>query len=46
LAHLSVNALAVCRYSCIPVNHGFIMHLINAPEKPKYFKPPILVHNS
>jgi hypothetical protein len=33
LLHLRVNALAVCRYPCITVNHGSIMHVIYAQKK-------------
>jgi glycosidase len=33
LLHLRVNALAVCRYPCIAVNHGSLMHRIFAIKK-------------
>jgi hypothetical protein len=44
LANWRVHALAVRRYPRVPVFHGFLMHLINAPEKLLFFNAPILVH--
>ena len=46
LAHLGVNALAVRRDAGIPVNHGFVMHLVYATEKPLDFSAPLLERNS
>ena len=46
LAHLGVNALAVGRNSCIPVNHGVQSAPIYATEKPFVFSALILVQNS
>jgi hypothetical protein len=34
LLHLRVEALAICRYPCIAVNHGPVMHWIYATKKP------------
>lgn len=46
LPHPGVNALSIGRYPCIPVNHGLVLHIIYAPEKPIFFNVSILVHNS
>ena len=46
VAHLCIHALAVRRYPCIPVFHGFILHLIYEPKRPHLINAPILVHNS
>jgi len=46
LPRLRVNALAVGRDSCIPVNHEVIMHRISAPEKGLVFRRLVLVRNS
>ena len=46
LTRLRVNTLAVCRDSCVAVNHAFIVHQIFAPEKPRFFRRLGLVQNS
>jgi hypothetical protein len=46
LLHLRVNALAVCRYPRIAVNHAGILHVIFAQEKPLKIKGPGFVHKS
>jgi hypothetical protein len=46
LLHLRVDALAVRRYPCIGVNHGAILPLYFAPEKPFSIKGHFDVRNS
>ena len=46
LFHLRVNALAVCRDSCIAVNHAVLMHVIFAQKKGFSIKGLSFVHNS
>jgi hypothetical protein len=43
LAHLCVNALAVCGHSRVAVFHAFFMRLIYAAEKPRLFSALILL---
>src|SRR5258708_3797596 len=46
LLDLSVHALAVRRYPCIPVNHGTIMHRNYATKKPFVLKALASAQNS
>jgi hypothetical protein len=46
LAHLSVHALAVRPYPCAGMNHGMILPLYSAPEKPFLIKGLFDVRNS
>ncbi len=46
LPDLRVNALAVCRYPRIAVNHAGILHVIYAQKKGLFFNDLGFVHNS